>query len=227
MTDDATEWVELAAAHASSGERLVLRRRGLVFEIRCDGWELMSSRAHHSEQAMARLVSARLAEPAPLVLIGGLGMGYTLRAMLDTLSPAARITVAEIFGEVVAWNRGPLAPLAGRPLDDSRVSVRVGDVAAVLDADAAGFDAVVLDIDNGPEAVMLAGNRSLYAPAGLRRVRAALRPAGVLAVWSADASAAFEEAMEAAGFAWGRVLVAARGIAGDPEHAIYLAFVSR
>jgi spermidine synthase len=227
MTEDGRYWNELAAASGPAGERLVLRRRGGVFEIRCDGWELMSSRAHHSEQVMAQMVAARLAVPAPRVLIGGLGMGYTLRAMLDALSPASRIMVAEIFAEVVHWNRGVLAELADRPLDDGRVTVRVSDVGAVLDAEPAGFDAVVLDIDNGPEAVMLDGNRSLYARDGLRRLRAVLRPAGVLAVWSADASVPFERALAEAGFAWDLVAVAARGVAGDPEHAIYLGRISR
>jgi spermidine synthase len=225
MTDEGGVWVELAAARGPSGERLVLRRRGGMFEIRCGGWELMSSRAHHSEQVMARLVGARLAVAAPRVLIGGLGMGYTLRAMLDSLPAAAGVVVAELFAEVVAWNRGPLADLARRPLDDARVSVRCGDVAGLLEA--GGFDAVLLDIDNGPGAVMLAGNRALYAAEGLRRVGAALRPAGVLAVWSADPSAPFERALDAAGLVWDRVAVAARGVAGDPEHVIYLAGLSR
>jgi spermidine synthase len=225
MTDEAGVWVELAVARGPSGERLVLRRRGAVFEIRCGGWELMSSRAHHSEQVMARLVAARLTVPESRVLIGGLGMGYTLRAMLDCLPGPASVIVAELFPEVVVWNRGPLADLARRPLDDARVSVRCGDVADLLEA--GGFDAVVLDIDNGPDAVMLAGNLALYAPDGLRRLRAALRPAGVLAVWSADPSAPFERALEAASLSWERIAVAARGVAGDPEHAIYLAGISR
>jgi spermidine synthase len=161
---------------------------------------------------------------APRVLIGGLGMGYTLRAILDALPSTARVVVAEIMAEVVAWNRGPLAAPAGRPLDDRRVTVRVGDVATMLGAEAetGGFDAVVLDIDNGPDAVMLARNQPLYTPAGLRRLGAALRTGGVLAVWSADASPSFEAALDEAGFAWERVAVAARGVAGDPEHTIYL-----
>lgn len=213
-------WTELAHAQGPGGESLVLRRRGGTFEIRCDGWELMSNRAHHSEQALGRLGCAGLASGAR-VLIGGLGMGYTLRAALDALPADARVTVAEIFDQVAEWNRGPLAALAHRPLDDPRVALRRADVASLLAA--ATFDAVLLDVDNGPDAAMLAQNAALYSCAGLHRLRGALAPGGRLAVWSADRSPGFEARLAACGLAWRGVDVPARGAADDPLHTLYLA----
>jgi spermidine synthase len=218
-------WTELAQARGPDGETLVLRRRGGVFEIRCDGWELMSNRAHHSERTLGRLGCQALrgsgAAGAPRVLIGGLGMGFTLRAALDVLPAGARVTVTEIFAEVAEWNRFPLASLAGRPLDDPRVELCHADVAARLDA--AAFDAILLDVDNGPDAAILARNASLYSDAGLRRLRGALLPGGLLAVWSADRSPGFEARLTAGGLNWQRVEVAARGAADDPRHTLYLA----
>lgn len=213
---------ELARAVMPDGGELVLCRRGEDYEIRCNGWELMSNRAHASEAALARLACARLDRGARL-LIGGLGMGYTLRAALDALDASASLIVAELLPEVVAWNRGLLAPLAGRPLDDARVRVESRDVAAVLAEAPGGFDAVLLDVDNGPEAVMLPGNHRLYAADGLALIGAALRPGGVLAVWSADRSPGFEARLTAAGWAWSAADVPARGAADDPLHTIYLA----
>ena len=217
-------WTELARAQGPGGEQLLLRQSGASFEIRCDGWDLMSTRAHHSEQVLGRLGCAGLAG-APRVLIGGLGMGYTLRAALDALPAAARVSVAEIFAQVVAWNRGPLAHLAGRPLDDARVQVCCADVAQLLDG--AAFDAVLLDIDNGPDAAMLARNTALYEHDGLRRLRSALAPGGRLAVWSADRSPGFEARLEACGFAWQSVEEPARGASADPHHTLYLAVASQ
>jgi spermidine synthase len=223
MDTAAGSWTELARALAPGGECLVLRRCGGIFEIRCDGWDLMSNRAHHSEQTLGRLACAGLAG-APRVLIGGLGMGYTLRAALDALPAAARVTVAEIFAAVVDWNRGPLAALAGRPLDDPRVDVRCADVAALLAG--AAYDAILLDVDNGPQALMLAGNAALYTPLGLSALRAALAPGGRLAVWSANRSPRFEAALAGCGLAWRRTEVPARGAPGDPLHTLYLAHLT-
>ncbi len=172
-------WQVLDTATAPSGERLVLRRRGAEFSIRCDGWDLMGSRAQHSEQELARQGCADLSggkRGQARVLIGGLGMGYTLRAALDVLPAAARVTVAEIFPAVVAWNRGPLAPLAGRPLDDPRVAVASRDVAALLAPGA--WEAILLDVDNGPDAAMLAPNAALYGAPGLARLAGALATGG-------------------------------------------------
>lgn len=213
-------WTELARARAPAGEPLVLRRRGDEFEIRCGGWELMSNRAHHSEQALGQLACAGLGVSAH-VLLAGLGMGYTLRAALDVLAPGARVTVAEIIPEVVAWNRGPLAPLADRPLEDARVTVHPADVATLLHR--AAYDAILLDIDNGPNAAMLAGNAALYEAEGLHRLRRALRPNGSLAIWSADPSPTFAARLTACGFDWRATDVPARGAEGDPLHTLYLA----
>jgi hypothetical protein len=166
-------WREIARAVTTSGDELVLRERAGTVEIRCNGWELMSSRAHFSEERMAAMMCERLNAAAPRVLIGGLGMGYTLRATLDDLPATAEVVVAELLPEIVAWNRGMLGPLAGHPLDDSRVTVVCGDVADLLRDDS--FDAIVLDVDNGPDAVMLRGNALLYGAEGLHRLRRALR----------------------------------------------------
>ena len=166
-------WRELARATSAASDELVLRERAGTYEIRCNGWELVSNRAHYSEQSMARITCEKLRVAAPRLLIGGLGMGFTLRAALDHLPAEAEVIVAELLPDIIAWNRGVLAPLAGRPLDDRRVTVERADVADMLRADA--FDAILLDVDNGPDAVMLRGNASLYSTEGLRRLRGALR----------------------------------------------------
>lgn len=219
-------WTELARVQVPGGAELLLRRRGDAFEIRADGRELMTTRAHASEDAMARLACAHLEQAAsPRVLIGGLGMGYTLRAALDTLPASGSVTVAELVPEIVAWNRRWLSPLAGHPLDDPRVVVHDGDVRALLEASSSGFDAILLDADNGPEALTHPDNDRLYSAAGLDRARRALRPGGVLAIWSADPSPTFLARLGDAGFAAEAVDVPARGSNGDPNHTIFLACI--
>jgi spermidine synthase len=219
-------WTELACAHTSTGDLLSLRERAGHVELRCNGWELMSNRAHQSEEALAILACAQITATAPRVLIGGLGFGYTLSAALRHLPESARVTVAELLPEVIAWNRGPLAAFAGHPLTDPRVSVACADITALLSAAAepASFDAILLDTDNGPDAVMLAANASLYRPETLRLIHRALRPAGILAVWSADPSPRFEHNLRGAGFQWRSQDVPARGAPDDPLHTIYLAW---
>ena len=214
-------WREISRAKTETGDTLVLREKAGVFEIRCNGWDLMSNRAHASEERMAREALAVIADrPAPRILIGGLGMGFTLRAALDAAPADARIEIAEIAPEIVAWNRGPLAPLAGRPLDDSRATVRTGDVADIM-GQGRPWDAILLDTDNGPGAVMLAGNAALYAREGLARARAALAPGGVLALWSADRSARFEALLADEGLSWRLVETPAASGRAEPLHAIY------
>lgn len=220
-------WKELARARTSSGDELLLRHRAGVYEIRCNGFDLMSNRAHRSEEALAQLALEQVAAPAPRILVGGLGMGFTLRAALDAAPAAARIVVAELLPEIVAWNEGALAPLAGRPLADTRVELRIGDVAALLATAEAPYHAILLDIDNGPEAVVYERNESLYSTHGLTTLRMALARDGVLAIWSADRSTRFERALEEAGFSWRAAEVAARGVSGDPAHVIYLAHAMR
>lgn len=216
-------WDELALARTAAGDELILRRRGGIYEIRCNGYDLMSNRAHRSEEALARLALAETSADAPRILIGGLGMGFTLRAALDAAPRDARIIVAELLPEIIAWNRGPLAPLAGRPLEDARVQLREGDVATLMEAEAGAYDAILLDIDNGPEAVLCDINSALFSARGLRKMRRALAPAGVLAVWSADPSPRFEERLEETRFSFRAVEIAARGAEGDPRHTLYLA----
>jgi spermidine synthase len=215
-------WQELARSRSGAGDELILRRRGGIYEIRCNGYDLMSNRAHRSEEALAELALEQVASPSPRILIGGLGMGYTLRAALDRAPADARVTVAEIQPAVIAWNKEMLAPLAGRPLADRRVDLRESDVDALLD-DVAGFDAILLDVDNGPAAVIHAGNDPLYSARGLRRLRRALAPSGALAVWSADRAPHFEALLDDARFRWEASEIAARGVAGDPLHVIYTA----
>jgi spermidine synthase len=219
-------WETIAKARAPDGGELVLYHRGGEFVIRVDGRELMSSRAHGSEEMMAELAcaQARTAE-APRVLVGGLGLGYTLRAALESLPPSAEVTVVEIVPDVVAWNRGPLAHLAGRPLDDPRVTVVVGDVAAVVRTTRVRFDVILLDVDNGPAALTRPGNQTLYGEPGLTAARRALRRGGVLAVWSADPDEALMRRLGRAGFRVDVRKVPARGVAGGPNHSIFLGFM--
>jgi len=209
----------------ADGHELALWRRGNDFDIEIDGAELMSSRAHGSEEELARLALAKLGpRQAPRVLVGGLGMGFTVRAALDALAdrPAARVDVAELFPAVVAWNRGELAAVANHPLDDSRVTVIEADVADVVAAATGRYDAILLDVDNGPEALTLDSNRRLYTPAGLRRLAAALAPGGVLGVWSSDENPSFGRQLREAGF--DVTTHAARGHRGrGARHVVFLA----
>ncbi len=210
-------WTELDTASLPDGEVMTLRRKGADFEIRVGLYELMSSKNAGSERAMAKLAATRLGRAAGRVLIGGLGMGYTLRAMLDEAGPETRLTVAELVPQVIAWNRGPLADLAARPLGDPRVKVVLGDVADVIRSHPGGFDIILMDVDNGPEAVMFDRNRPLYSVVGLSHLMAGLTPGGVLALWAADPSPDFERA--ATGLRLDRAEVDVAGIA----HTIYLA----
>src|SRR5215510_12478432 len=179
-------WTQIDTAEMPGGGALRLLQHGRDFAIKLDRHELMNSRLHGSEEALATLACARIASHArPRILIGGLGMGFTLRAALDALGAGAQVVVAELVPAVVAWNRGPLAALSGHSLDDARVSVRAADVGSVIRAEEAAYDAILLDVDNGPEALTRDANDRLYDPGGLGAAHAALRPGGVLAVWSA------------------------------------------
>lgn len=191
-------WKQLGRAALPDGE-LVLVQRGDEFVLRHRGAELMNSRMHQSEEALATLGCAGL-RPNAHVLVGGLGMGFTTRAVLGALGPDAKITVAELIPEVVEWNRGPLAHLADRPLDDPRVEVRVEDVAAVIQRQPAAFDAILLDVDNGPDAFTAPSNAALYSVRGLERARLALRPGGCLGVWSVEDDPKFTDRLRRARF---------------------------
>ena len=205
-------------------ETLRLYRRDDEFSIRVDGCELMNSRVHGSEAALAELSCARIvSNPSPKILIGGLGMGYTTAAALDKLGAKAQVVVAELVPSVVEWNRGPLAGLAGYPLEDSRVSVREGDVAQILKAEKHTYDAIMLDVDNGPDGLTRAENNWLYTSSGLSAAYAALTFSGILSVWSASPDPAFSKLLRRAGFKVEAVTVRARGRKGGSRHMIWIA----
>jgi spermidine synthase len=216
-------WAKLGAARAPDGTELTLWRRDDEFVLRAGGADLMMSRMHASEEALATVPCAEL--PADgRVLVGGMGMGYTARAVLDLMSPRGRLTVSELIPEVVEWNRGPLGPLAGHPLDDPRLTVDARDVAVVLrdPASAGRFDAILLDVDNGPAELTQKRNVWLYSPAGLAAARKALRPGGALAVWSAGEAPGFDRELTRAGFAAKIHRVRARGPRGGARHVVFV-----
>jgi spermidine synthase len=211
------------SATTPDGKEIVLYERDGVFTIRVNGMELMSSRAHGSEEAMASLTMAEIRAASPRVLVGGLGMGYTTRRVLDHLSPRGLVTVAELLPEVVRWNREHLGHLAGSPLEDPRVELVEDDVARVMSARPGTFDAVMLDVDNGPAALTDVRNDRLYRAEGLAVARRCLRPRGVLAVWSASPDRRFERTLSAAGFNVRVETVCARSGAKGPKHTIFIA----
>jgi spermidine synthase len=216
-------WVQLGAATMpGDGGELRLMQRGAEFSIMSGPTELMNSRLSGSEEALATLAVAHLgARPKPRMLIGGLGMGFTLRAALGALGAGAGVVVAELVPEVVAWARGPMAALHGSSLDDPRVEVRVADVAQVIGQ--GGWDAVLLDVDNGPEGLSRRANDGLYDAAGLARMKSALTAGGVLTVWSSAPDAAFSKRLRQAGFAVEEVKVRARAGRGGARHVIWVA----
>jgi spermidine synthase len=216
-------WELLGEARTPEGTHMTLTRRGGEYMILADGKDLMSSAMKGSEEELARVGCDRARElESPRVLVGGLGMGFTLRATLDVMPPEAEVVVAELMPSVVAWNRGPLAHLAKRPLDDRRVKLEVGDVAVLLRDGPGRFDAVLLDVDNGPVAFTQESNSGLYDNAGLLTIRAALRPGGVLAVWSAWDDRKFEHRLRHHGFAVETHRVRARLKQGGPRHTIFV-----
>jgi spermidine synthase len=191
-------WEQLDGETVPGYGELTLHRRGEYFVIRLDGAELMGSHDHGSEDLLATLGCEGLAtRPNARVLIGGLGLGYTLRAVLDALGPTAHVDVAELVHATVKWNRNELAHLAGRPLDDPRAHVVMGDVVDIIAAARGTYDAIMLDVDNGPDTTAGWGNPKLYGPEGLRRIARALRAQGCVAIWSASDTARFTEALRA------------------------------
>jgi spermidine synthase len=209
-------WEHLATAAVPEGGTLELWRHGADLTIRVDGQPLMSTREHGSEDALGTLVSQRLADrPTPRVLVGGLGMGFTLAAALGELGPRAEVVVAELVPEVVQWNRQALAKAAGNPLDDPRVTVLESDVAELLRSSDADWDAVLLDVDNGPDGLSRTANRWLYRSGGLAATRRALRPGGIVGLWSAFRDDAFTGRVQRAGFDVELVPVRSRGTKGS------------
>lgn len=209
-----------------SPDQLELWQRENEFSIRISGYvsELMNSRQHASEEALAEYAVPQVAgRAAAHVLVGGLGMGFTLAAALRSAGPDATVTVAELVGAVVDWNRGPLGQAAGYPLTDPRTRVHVGDVADLIRASKRTFDAILLDVDNGPDGIVRPENGRIYSRSGLRHAMAALRPGGVLAVWSAGPDKAFTQRLENAGFDVDEVRVPARANGKGPKHTIWFA----
>jgi spermidine synthase len=218
-------WKLLGSAQVpGSGEEIRLYSRGTEFSIRVDGSELMNSRSHGSEDALAELACAKIADrKRPSVLIGGLGMGFTTAAALRHLAAGSQVVVAELVPAVVEWNRGPLADLAGHPLDDPRVVVQEADVAGILRTVRHAYDAILLDVDNGPAGLTQKSNDWLYSQAGLDATHAALKPSGVLAVWSAAPDNLFAKRLSSAGFEVSEVSVRSRGSGRGGRHTIWLA----
>ncbi|AWN38309.1 spermidine synthase [Methylobacterium radiodurans] len=218
-------WVHIdTGTIPNGGGTLRLMRRGQEFSIQLGQNELMNSRLSGSEVALAELACGRIAaRSGARVLIGGLGMGFTLRAALQTLPERALVEVAELVPSVAAWARGPLAEVFGGILDDPRVRLLQTDVAAPIGAARAVYDAILLDVDNGPDGLTHPGNDRLYDHGGLGLARRALRPGGVLAVWSAHPDAAFTRRLRDAGFTVEEVPVRANGRRGGARHRIWLA----
>jgi len=216
----------IGTAQVPGGEELRLFSHGRDFMIVLDRNELMSTRMRGSEEALATMTLARLVAPAPRLLIGGYGMGFTLRAALAAHSQA-RVTVAELVPEIIEWARGPMAGLTAGCLDDPRVTLAMGDVSALIDDAADGttarYDAILLDVDNGPDGLVRAENGRIYSFAGLRAAKAALAPGGVLAIWSAARDASFTRRLEKSGFDVEEVEVRARPNNKGPRHLIWFA----
>lgn len=217
----------LAAARIPGGETLTLVRHGTDHIVMLGRDELMGTRMRFSEEQLAELTIAELSTDAPRLLIGGYGMGFTLRAALAKLGPKGHVTVAEIVPEIIDWAKGPLAHLTADSLSDPRAAIVLGDVAALiddaLDGSIAKWDAILLDVDNGPDGIVRTGNERLYTRTGLARARDALVPGGVLAVWSAAPDAKFARRLKDAGFSVDERTVRARPNNKGPRHTIWFA----
>jgi len=218
-------WKLLDTADIPGSEgQLRLMQRGTEFTIKLGQNELMSSRLFGSEEALATLACFRIKALAqPRLLIGGLGMGFTLRAALAVLGPQASVTVVELVPAIIAWARGPMAELFGGSLTDPRVELREADVVKTIAADRARYDAILLDVDNGPEGLTRKSNDALYDLSGLRAAYAALRPGGVLAVWSSGPNENFTARLGKAGFAAEAINIRATGTRGGARHVIWIA----
>jgi len=218
-------WTQLGEAPIPGSDKTLLLFKGKDdFSIKISGgYELMSTRKHASEDALGSLPCKRFKQTdTARVLIGGLGMGFTLAAVLKEVGPGAEITVAELIPEVVEWNRGPLGDFSGRPLDDTRTRVHIGDVAKLLRGSRGCFDVIVLDVDNGPEGLTNRANDWLYSMSGIAAAQDALSPTGILAYWSADPDPAFHDRLRCSGFLVEEVTVFAHGNKGT-RHTIWLA----
>ena len=214
----------IATAIIPGGNDLRLFQRGGDFMIVLGRNELMNSRMSGSEEALAVMTIDRLRNTAsPHMLIGGYGMGFTLRAALAILPPESRVTVSELVPEIIDWARGPMADLAGGCLDDPRVTLVLDDVTAVIAGGTGRYDAILLDVDNGPDGLSRVANDRIYSMAGLAKAKAALKPGGVVAIWSAAPDAVFARRLRDSGFAVEEVAVRARSNGKGPKHVIWFA----
>jgi spermidine synthase len=218
-------WLQIDTTRVPGADiELRLMRRGEEFSMMLGQNELMNSRLSGSEEALATLTCKKIeAVKRPHLLVGGLGMGFTLRAALAVLDRDARITVAELVPAVIAWARGPMAELFGDSLTDPRASLREADVVDVIESSPAAFDAILLDVDNGPEALIRKANDALYDRNGLQAIRRALRPGGILAVWSSGPNIAFTKRLRAADFDVNEVGVRATTKRSGAHHVIWFA----
>ena len=221
-------WVHLDTAQVPGGGELRLMQRGAEFSIRLGSDELMNSRLSATEQALATIACEKIRtgkrpNERPRILIGGLGMGFTLRAALTVLGKQAHITVAELVPAVVAWARGPMAKLSGDSLTDPRVRIHQGDVGDLIGSGRFAYDAILLDVDNGPQGMTRKANDGLYDLKGLRAAHTALRPGGVLAVWSSGPDAKFTARLRKTGFKVDEIPLRAKGPRGGARHFIWTA----
>jgi spermidine synthase len=218
-------WCLLDTAVVPGGEgSLRLMQRGREFSIRLDHYELMNSRLSGSEEALAAIACSRIkSRKRPRVLIGGLGMGFTLRAALASLGPDASVTVAELVPAVIRWAGGPMIDLFGSSLADPRVSIREADVGALIRSSASHFDAILVDVDNGPDGLTRKANDALYDYPGLRAARRALRPGGVLTIWSAKPDPKFTLRLRKTNFDVDVLKVPTGGSRGGKKHIIWIA----
>jgi spermidine synthase len=220
----------IGTAKVPGGVELRLFKHDADYAIVLDGYELMNSRLGGSEEALAVMTCERLgkspaASAGPHLLVGGYGMGFTLRAALGVLGPSSKVTVAELVPEIIDWARGPMAAMTAGCLDDPRVRLLAGDVATEIGAAAGRYDAILLDVDNGPSGLTRTANDRLYTLGGLGKAKAALKPGGILAIWSAAADEAFSRRLTHAGFAVEQVTVRARSNGKGPRHIIWFASV--
>ena len=216
----------IGTAKVPGGAELRLVRHGDDHIIMVDNNELMSSRVGGSEEALALMAHQRLGGKVDACfLIGGYGMGFTLRAALGVLGPKARVTVSELVPEIITWARGPMATLTAGCLDDPRVKLVEGDVATAIRSARKAYDAILLDVDNGPSGLVRADNNQIYSVPGLAAARAALKPGGILAIWSATPDAEFTRRLKHTGFKVDEVTVRARSNGKGPRHTIWFAGV--
>src|SRR5450756_672071 len=218
-------WLQIDTTRVPGADvELRLMRRGDEFSMKLGPNELMNSRLSGSEEALATLTCRRIeAVKRPHLLIGGLGMGFTLRAALAVLGPEARVMVAELVPAVIAWARGPMAEIFGDSLSDPRASILSADVVEVIRSHVSAFDAILLDVDNGPEGLIRKANDALYDLKGLKAIRGALRPGGVLAVWSSGPHDRFSKRLRDAGFEVNEVAVRATTRRRGARHVIWFA----